>query len=69
MVVELNANDGRRVRVMGDPLFMQESRRARSSYPPAAGEHSAEVLREVLGLTADEIERLTGAGAVGTRTG
>ena len=67
MVAELAADDGRQVRVMGDPLFMQESRRPHSTYPPAAGEHSVEVLRDVLGLAAEEIDRLTRAGVVGTR--
>lgn len=64
MVFELEAGDGRQVRVMGDPLFMQESRRVSNVYPPAAGEHSAEVLREVLGLSSDEIDRLTEARVV-----
>jgi crotonobetainyl-CoA:carnitine CoA-transferase CaiB-like acyl-CoA transferase len=68
MVFELAAADGRRVRVMGDPLFMEESRRAQYGYPPAAGEHSAEVLGEVLGLSADEIDGLTQAGIVRSRT-
>jgi crotonobetainyl-CoA:carnitine CoA-transferase CaiB-like acyl-CoA transferase len=67
MVFELAAGDGRRVRVMGDPLFMAESRRAQYGYPPAAGENSTEVLGEVLGLSADEIARLTEAGVVRVR--
>lgn len=67
MVTELDAGDGRHVQVMGDPLFMQESRRTANSYPPAAGEHSAEVLRDVLGLAPDEIERLIAGGVIRTR--
>ena len=67
MVFELAAGDGRRVRVMGDPLFMAESRRAHYGYPPEAGENSAEVLAEVLGLSADEIARLADAGVVRVR--
>jgi formyl-CoA transferase len=31
---------------------------------PRLGEHTAEVLREVLGLDADELGRLAGTGAI-----
>lgn len=67
LVLDLAAEDGRRVRVMGDPLAMAEARRAGHSYPPAAGEHSAEVLRDVLGVGPDTIDRLVQAGAVRLR--
>lgn len=65
MVVNLDAADGRRVQVMGDPLFMQESRRASHTYPPAAGENSAEILAELLAMPQDRIEALVQSGAVG----
>jgi len=64
MVLELAAGDGRRTRVMGDPFFMQESRRRQHSFPPVAGEHTHAVLREVLGLDEGEIAGLMEAGAV-----
>lgn len=64
MVAELAAQDGRRVQVMGDPLFMQESRRSGATYPPAAGENSAEILSELLALPQERIEALIEAGVV-----
>lgn len=68
MVVELAAADGRRVRVMGDPILMKESARA-YRYPPAAGEHSADILSDVLGLARQEIDLLVSEGAVMYRDG
>jgi crotonobetainyl-CoA:carnitine CoA-transferase CaiB-like acyl-CoA transferase len=67
MIVELASEDGRRARVMGDPMVFQEAPRPRVTYPPASGEHTADVLSEVLGLDAAEIERLRRVGAVALR--
>jgi crotonobetainyl-CoA:carnitine CoA-transferase CaiB-like acyl-CoA transferase len=66
MVIELTSEDGRRARVMGNPLFLQESRGEKHSFPPAQGEHTTDVLSEVLGLARDEIAALIKAGAVMT---
>jgi len=38
---------------------------APTSPPPRAGEHTTEVLAEVLGLRADEVETLRAQGAIG----
>jgi len=38
---------------------------APTSPPPLAGEHTAEVLAEVLGLRADEVEKLRAQGVLG----
>jgi CoA:oxalate CoA-transferase len=67
MVLELESDDGRRARVMGDPLFLQESRRTSHSFPPVAGEHTEAVLGNVLGLGHDEIAALIAAGAAFVR--
>ena len=64
MIMELEAGDGRRARVIGDPFFLEESRRSRHAFPPVAGEHTREVLHRVLGLQADEIDNLIDLGAV-----
>jgi CoA:oxalate CoA-transferase len=58
MVLDLASDDGRRAQVMGDPIFMQESRRTSHTFPPAAGEHTEAVLSELLDLSADEINEL-----------
>jgi CoA:oxalate CoA-transferase len=64
MVVELEAEDGRRVEVMGDPFFMQETRRRNHSFPPIAGENTSAILGELLGLGSEEIASLIDSGAV-----
>jgi crotonobetainyl-CoA:carnitine CoA-transferase CaiB-like acyl-CoA transferase len=64
MVLELASGDGRRARVIGDPFFLEESRRRSHSFPPVAGEHTRDILSEVLGLGRSEIARLIDAGAV-----
>jgi crotonobetainyl-CoA:carnitine CoA-transferase CaiB-like acyl-CoA transferase len=64
MVTELAAPDGRHARVMGNPIAFSDAPAAEARFPPRLGEHSADVLREVLGLSADEIEELKKKGAV-----
>jgi crotonobetainyl-CoA:carnitine CoA-transferase CaiB-like acyl-CoA transferase len=64
MVIELAAEDGRRIEVMGDPFFMQETRRRSHSFPPVAGENTAAILGELLALGSEEIGRLIDGGAV-----
>jgi crotonobetainyl-CoA:carnitine CoA-transferase CaiB-like acyl-CoA transferase len=64
MVLALEAEDGRRIEVMGDPFFMQETRRRSHSYPPIAGEHTTAILGELLGLGSEEIASLIDSGAV-----
>ena len=58
MVTELAAPDGRRARVMGDPIVFADAPAAEPRFPPRLGEHTAEVLREVLELSAADIDEL-----------
>ena len=67
MVVELTGTDDRRARVIGDPIFFQEAKRPALRFPPASGEDSITVLRDVLGLDDVEISTLIGTGAVRAR--
>jgi CoA:oxalate CoA-transferase len=67
MVIELANDDGRHARVIGDPILFQESPRRAPRYPPAAGEDTAAVLGDVLGLDQQHIERLLASGAVRAR--
>ena len=69
MVIELVSGDGRRAEVMGDPIFMQESRRTSHTFPPASGEHTELVLKELLGLSADEVNALIASGSAFVREG
>jgi crotonobetainyl-CoA:carnitine CoA-transferase CaiB-like acyl-CoA transferase len=67
MIVELSSDDGRRVRVAGNPMVFQDTQPVAGTYPPAAGEHTAEVLTQVLGLKGSEIEALIASGVVTPR--
>jgi crotonobetainyl-CoA:carnitine CoA-transferase CaiB-like acyl-CoA transferase len=52
------------VRVMRSPLRFSESELAEPTHPPLLGEHTAAVLREVLGLADSEIATLHASGAI-----
>jgi crotonobetainyl-CoA:carnitine CoA-transferase CaiB-like acyl-CoA transferase len=52
------------VRVMRSPLRFSASELAEPTHPPLLGEHTAEVLREVLGLTDGDIAALHETGAI-----
>jgi len=67
MITELTSDDGRKVRVVGDPMKFSESRRDEATYPPAVGEHTSEVLKSVLKMSDAEIAALASAGVVGLR--
>jgi CoA:oxalate CoA-transferase len=47
-------------RVPGDPIKLTEGKRAEYRYPPHAGEHTREVLKELLGYDEARIEALRG---------
>jgi formyl-CoA transferase len=53
-----------RIRLPGCPVRLSASE-APTTPPPLAGEHTAEVLSEVLGLSADDVARLRGEGVLG----
>ena len=58
MIMDLDAGDGRKVRVMGNPIRFEEAAPGKPIYPPAPGENSADVLSGVLGMSAEEISGL-----------
>lgn len=64
MVEELTSKEGSRVRVIGNPMKFSEAKRAADTYPPADGEHTEEVLRDVLNMTAADIAELVKSGVV-----
>lgn len=57
--------DGGVVRLIGNPVKMSDTPVTYRRPPPRVGEHSAEVLPELLGLSENEIEALAGSGTIG----
>ncbi|MCO5066839.1 MAG: CoA transferase [Rhizobiaceae bacterium] len=58
MVLELDGPGNRKVTVMGDPIVLAAAPKIAPTYPPRTGEHSRQILEEVLALTRDEIDEL-----------
>jgi crotonobetainyl-CoA:carnitine CoA-transferase CaiB-like acyl-CoA transferase len=54
-----------RVRAVGSPVRLSKTPAQVRSPAPLHGQHTREVLREVLGMSADEIAKLEGAGVLG----
>jgi CoA:oxalate CoA-transferase len=66
MVLDLAAEDGRRARVMGNPMKFAGADEEDHRYPPALGENTIEVLCDLLSLDAAGIETLLACGAIHT---
>ncbi|MGZ5144103.1 MAG: CaiB/BaiF CoA transferase family protein [Burkholderiales bacterium] len=55
-----------KVRVVASPVRLSKTPAKKPTPSPIHGQHTRDVLHDVLGLTADEIDRLAAAGVVGT---
>lgn len=65
MVIEMEHASGEKFRVLGSPLKMSESPVNENPLPPPTlGEHSAEILQQVLGLDSDAVQALRDNGAI-----
>ncbi|WP_422649932.1 L-carnitine dehydratase/bile acid-inducible protein F [Cupriavidus sp. H18C1] len=64
MVVEVELKTGETVRMPGNPVKLSRAAAPAYSCPPAVGEHTEAVLRDLLGYDADRLERLRAARAV-----
>jgi crotonobetainyl-CoA:carnitine CoA-transferase CaiB-like acyl-CoA transferase len=64
MVLTLAAEDGRQARVTGNPMKFQDSAPEEKNYPRGLGADTLAVLKDVLGLTPDEIGELVRGKAV-----
>jgi crotonobetainyl-CoA:carnitine CoA-transferase CaiB-like acyl-CoA transferase len=62
MVVDVTHASGRRLRLVGCPITLSETPWQQRLRPPSVGEHTEEVLAEV--LSAEEIRELRGPGAI-----
>lgn len=61
---EEGARHARRIRLPGCPVHLSASE-APTAAPPLAGEHTAEVLGELLGLSLADVEELRAQGVLG----
>ena len=64
MVVEMPHASGARVKVIANPVKLSETPPDYRVPPPTLGEHTEEILRDLLGLSAGEFTRLRGKGIV-----
>jgi CoA:oxalate CoA-transferase len=64
MVTELAAPDGRHARVMGNPIAMADAPAVAHRFPPRLGEDAAEVLRDLLGISPEQVDELLRKGVV-----
>lgn len=64
MILTLGAADGRTVEVVGNPVRLDRTEKNRHHYPPLLGEHTREVLREILQMDERDIEDLIARSVV-----
>ena len=64
MVIDLHGDDGREARVMGSPMKFQEAASAAPIFPPALGQDTLSLLRDVLKLSESEITKMVDDRAV-----
>jgi succinate--hydroxymethylglutarate CoA-transferase len=64
MVVEMNHSQCGPIKMVNTPVKYSESQPSIRSAPPTLGQHTNEVLEDVLGMKIDEIARLKSTGAV-----
>jgi crotonobetainyl-CoA:carnitine CoA-transferase CaiB-like acyl-CoA transferase len=64
LIKEMQRSDGTDVKVLGFPAKLSKTPADYRRAPPRSGEDTSNVLQHVLGLAADEIERLKAAGIV-----
>lgn len=65
MIVDLESSDGsRRISVIGNPVRLVGEQPTAPQYPPALGEHTTEILAEILEMHPDEIRHLSENGSV-----
>jgi len=67
MIVQAQDHRGKQVHMVGAPIKMSETPAVIGAAPPALGAHTREVLHELLGLSASDIEGLRARGVVGPR--
>ncbi len=64
MVVEVDYNDGKKLKLVGNPVKMSGIEKERFCRPPYLGEHTEEILSQLLNYSPEQIEELKGRNAI-----
>lgn len=64
MVVEVTLESGKKVNMPGNPMKLSASPQAEYSRPPAVGEHTEDVLKDLLGYPQTRISELRDTGVI-----
>jgi CoA:oxalate CoA-transferase len=64
MIVRMTADDGRTLRLVGNPVKLERGARSLHAFPPALGEHTLAVIGELLSMNHEETAALAQAGAI-----
>jgi crotonobetainyl-CoA:carnitine CoA-transferase CaiB-like acyl-CoA transferase len=64
MIVEVEHSQGGTVKMPGNPIKLSDTTEETYTSPPLVGEHTDEVLAELLGKSAENIAQLRAAGAI-----
>jgi crotonobetainyl-CoA:carnitine CoA-transferase CaiB-like acyl-CoA transferase len=68
MIVEMAGPEKKQARVMGNPMKFTEAQPPATTYPPALGANTIDVLRDVLGMPEADIAALVQSGAAIAQT-
>jgi crotonobetainyl-CoA:carnitine CoA-transferase CaiB-like acyl-CoA transferase len=66
MVVEIDGPANDKIKTIGNPLKMEKTPANTFTRPPQLGEHTREVLSNVLGYSKEKIDTLVQQGAIKT---
>ncbi len=58
MVPEIDYGNGKKLKIIGNPIKMSEMEQEKFKPAPRLGEHTEEILRELLHYSSEDIERL-----------
>jgi crotonobetainyl-CoA:carnitine CoA-transferase CaiB-like acyl-CoA transferase len=65
MVVEVTLASGKKVRMPGNPMKLSASKQSGYTRAPGLGEHTSDILENLLGYSQEMMEQLRQAGAIG----
>lgn len=64
MVTEVEHSSCGPIKLLSPPVKFSEARPSIRSAPPTLGQHTEEVLGEMLGMSREEVDKLRGSGVV-----